>query len=431
MRRLIAISLLFVQVNTKAQQKITLSNAVKTALQNNLGIRFARNNVTISKISNNYGFAGGLPVVGITGSDLEQNYNLDEKLPGGTNYNQKGTNSNTAVAGINASVLIYNAGKTSAEKKRLEAVETINEYQLNSRGLTLASNVMLKYFDIVRQQSYAKTLDKSIEVSREKLNIIQTQKEIGVSNNADLFQAQLDLNAQLQSLQAQQLIIDQDKTDLLTYLTVKLDSAVSINDTILVDQSLKLDTILNHLSFNPDIIVAEKQINIYQLLETETKAQRYPSLSANAGYSYNFTGTSAGSVLLDQTYGPYAGITLSLPIYNGSVFKRQSQIATLNTNNSRLLRDTLVLAYNSLALKNWQAYQSNLSQLETQQKNYDLSLQLLDLVLQRFQLRQATIIDVKQAQQSFENAGYQLVNLSYAAKAAEIQLRKLMNRLLF
>jgi len=72
-----------------------------------------------------------------------------------------------------------------------------------------------------------------------------------------------------------------------------------------------------------------------------------------------------------------------------------------------------------------------LQQLETQQKNYDLSLQLLDLIIQKFQLRQATIIDVKQAQQTFENAGYQLVNLSYAAKAAEIQLKKLINRLSF
>jgi len=96
-----------------------------------------------------------------------------------------------------------------------------------------------------------------------------------------------------------------------------------------------------------------------------------------------------------------------------------------------LVKDTLVLSYTSLAVKTFQSYISNLRQLETQQKNYDLSLQLLDLVLQRFQLRQATIIDVKQAQQTFENAGYQLINLSYAAKAAEIQLRKLTNKLVF
>jgi outer membrane protein len=56
---------------------------------------------------------------------------------------------------------------------------------------------------------------------------------------------------------------------------------------------------------------------------------------------------------------------------------------------------------------------------------------LLDVVLQRFQLGQATIIDVKQAQQSFENEGYRLVNLSYAAKAAEISLQQIANQLTF
>jgi outer membrane protein len=38
-------------------------------------------------------------------------------------------------------------------------------------------------------------------------------------------------------------------------------------------------------------------------------------------------------------------------------------------------------------------------------------------------------VDVTLAQQSFENAGFQLVNVNYAAKAAEIQLRRLANQL--
>jgi outer membrane protein len=414
-----------------AQQRLTLNDAVTTALKNNLGIQFAKNNVSISTINNDYGIAGGLPSVNFTGSDNEQSLNLNQTLNGGTKIDRNGATSNAASFGVGASVLLYNGGKVVAEKKRLENVQAVSEYQLTSRGLTLAANVMLKYYDIVRQQSYAKTLEKSIEVSRQKLSIIQTQREIGVANNADLFQAQLDLNAQLQSLTAQQLIIDQDKTDLLTYLTLKADSSVNVKDTIVVDRAIVLDSIIKNLEINPDVLAADKQIRINELLETETMAQRYPSVSATTGINYNRSENSAGSVLFNQNYGPVVGLSLSLPIYNGGILKKQSKIATFNTNNSKLLRDTLVLAYNSLAVKNWQAYKSNLAQLETQQKTYELSLQLLELIMQKFQLRQATIIDVKQAQQSFENASYQLVNLSYAAKAAEIQLRKLINRLQF
>jgi outer membrane protein len=54
---------------------------------------------------------------------------------------------------------------------------------------------------------------------------------------------------------------------------------------------------------------------------------------------------------------------------------------------------------------------------------------LLELALQRFQFKQATIVDVKNAQQSFEASGYRLVNLNYAAKTAEIELKRLANEL--
>ncbi|MDE3234592.1 MAG: TolC family protein [Bacteroidota bacterium] len=414
-----------------AQQRLTLSDAVSTALKNNLGIQLAKNNVAIATVNNDYGIAGGLPFVAFNASDNEQTSNLNQTLNGGVKIQRNGNINNAASVGLTANVLVYNGGRIVAEKKRLENVQTISEYQLSSKGLILASNVILKYYDIVRQQSYAKTLEKSIEVSRQKLSIIQTQKEIGLANNADLFQAQLDLNAQLQTLSAQQLVIDQGKTDLLTLLTLKGDSAITINDTILVNKHIRLDSILNNLQMNPDISVAEKQIQVNALLERETLAQRYPSVLAATGYNYNRTQNSAGNIIFNQNYGPYIGLSLSLPIYNGSIFKKQSQIAGMNTSNSKLLRDTLVLAYNALAIKSWQAYKSNLEQLETQQKNYELSLQLLDLVMQRFQLRQATIIDVKLAQQSYENAAYQLVNLSYAAKSAEVQLQRLINRLRF
>jgi outer membrane protein TolC len=83
----------------------------------------------------------------------------------------------------------------------------------------------------------------------------------------------------------------------------------------------------------------------------------------------------------------------------------------------------------STAVKNWQAYLNNLKQLETAQQNFELSQKLLNLVLMRFQYKVATIVDVTLAQQSFESAGFQLVNVSYAAKAAEVQLRRLANQL--
>lgn len=412
-------------------QLMTSQEAVRIALKNNMGIQVARNYTRIADIQNSYGVAGGLPVVGVTASDQEQSTNLKQEYSNpANNKTSNGANSNQVSAQLNASMLLFNGGRVQNAKHRLDMVENQTHQQLNSRALIIVNNVLLKYYDVVRQQSYVKTLQASIDASKQRLAIVQAQQNIGVANNADLFQSQVDLNTQIQNLQAQQLIIDQGKTDLLTLLTLNPDSAIQIQDTILVDKSLQLDSVLAAVqTANPDVISADQQISILQFVEKETGALRYPSVFVNAGYNYNRNQNAQGFSLLNLNYGPYASLSLSIPIFNGNIYRKQYQVAGINVRNAQLMRDTLLLNYRSNAVKNWQAYNNNLQQLETAKANYDLSKKLLDLVMQRFQLKQATIVDVKNAQQSFESAGFLLVNVSYAAKAAEIQLRRYAGQL--
>ncbi|MBS1917057.1 MAG: TolC family protein [Bacteroidetes bacterium] len=426
--------LLLIGFNTVvAQQKLTLDDAVNIALKNSMGIQISKNNLKIAGINNNYGIAGGLPLVTATGSNTQQLINLRQK------YNDPSKNtatdnasSNNLSANVTATELVYNAGRVVTAKKRLGEIESQSKQVLNSRALFVVYNVMLKYYDIIRQESYARTLERSIDASKQKLEIVKTQQSVGMANNADLFQAQVDLNTQQQNLKAQQLIVDQGKTDLLTLLTLNPDSTVTIEDTIVVDKKLQLASILSGVANNPDIVAANEQVTINRYIEKETGALRYPSLGVNGGFNLSRTqnsGVSQYSAILNENYGPFVGISLNIPIFNGTIYKRQQQVATVNTQNAALLRDTLALGYTANAVKSWQAYQNNLQQLEMAVENYNLSQQLLDLIIKRFQLHQATIVDVKNAQQSFENAGYLLTNTSYAAKAAEIQLKRFANQL--
>jgi outer membrane protein TolC len=122
-------------------------------------------------------------------------------------------------------------------------------------------------------------------------------------------------------------------------------------------------------------------------------------------------------------------LNVTVPIYNGGAFKRQQQAAEYDVKNADLQRRGLLRDYNAGMIKTYQSYATTLQQLETEQANYRIAQQLLDLVLQKFQLKQATIVEVRQAQQSFEDAGYRLVNLNFAAKSSEIELKRLANML--
>jgi outer membrane protein TolC len=77
------------------------------------------------------------------------------------------------------------------------------------------------------------------------------------------------------------------------------------------------------------------------------------------------------------------------------------------------------------AIKTYRTYSTTLQQIELQQKNFEMTKQLVEVVMQQFHVSQATILDVRAAQTSFENAAYLLVNLLYSAKVAEIELKQL------
>ncbi|MEP6926431.1 MAG: TolC family protein, partial [Ginsengibacter sp.] len=77
------------------------------------------------------------------------------------------------------------------------------------------------------------------------------------------------------------------------------------------------------------------------------------------------------------------------------------------------------------------AYISSLQQLDSQKVNVELAQKLIDLSLLRFQYHQATIVELIQSQQSFQQASYTLTNLSFAAKSSEIELKRLINQIPF
>ena len=414
---------------TQAQDTLSLRRAIDIALKNSLDIELARNDIEAATIFNNYGYAGGLPLVTGSVADNEQITSVNQKLNTGTNIKRNNASGNQLTAGVTGSILLYNGGRVIATKKRLEELEKQSNHRLTGQIQNTIADVMTAYYDIVRQQNYIKTIDRSIDASNQQLTIVKTRQNVGLANNADLFQAQIDLNALQQSRQAQELIVAQAKSELLRLLTLKADSAVQIQDTIIVDNNIMLQNVLDNIPKSADIVAAEDQIRINELIVKETQALRYPSIRAVAGYNFSRNQAGAGQTLFNQSFGPTVGISLGIPIFNGGIYRRQAQVAKIDVRNADVQKQVLFRDYNASAVKQYQSYISNLQQLNTERENYKLSQQLLDLVLQRFQLRQATIVEVKNAQQSFEESGFRLVNLSYAAKASEIELKRLANAL--
>lgn len=70
---------------------------------------------------------------------------------------------------------------------------------------------------------------------------------------------------------------------------------------------------------NVDFVYSENIIRLNEILLKETKALKYPSIRMNAAYNLNYTKSSSGFNLLNESYGPSLGATIQIPIYSGLV----------------------------------------------------------------------------------------------------------------
>ncbi len=412
-----------------AQQQITLNEAIDISLKNNLDIQISKNNEKISNINNNIGIAGGLPnITGAAGTN-QQITGLNQELSSGTSTNRTGVFSNNSNLGFTASMLLYNGGRVLATKKRLEELQHLSQVQLNATIQNAIADVMFKYYSVVQQQNFLSTLNQSIEVSKQRLALIEARRNVGLLGDSEYLQAQLDLNNQTQAQKAQYILIEQSKDDLLRTMVLNPNSNIVVKDTILVDKDIQWETIEVNLKKNPTLLAADVQININRILEQETNARKYPSVTVNTGYNYVRNQSSAGFTLLNQNYGPFLGFGVTVPIYTGTVNVRQLQMAKVNTQNARIQREIVDQNFQNTAAKSWEAYTLNLKLIDAERQNYGLAQKLLNLITQKFQLGNATTVDIIIAQQSFENSGYRLNNLSYNAKVAEITLKQIGNLL--
>lgn len=435
MQKISFITLLFVLIFSQeinAQNKLSLKEAVTIAIQNSYDIKLVENAASIAKNNNNYGVAGGLPTVTANGTNNNTLTTINQTFPDASrNTTRSGVDGSTLNGGLSATMILFNGYRIAATKDRLESIQKQSEAVLQTQMLNTSSTVMQQYYNVIRQLAFLKTIEKSIEASEQRVAIVKTRQEIGVANQADLLQSSLDLNALLQAKQNQLLVLDQVKADLYNSMVVPANSNYVFTDSIQVDQKMILSDVESKMKAHPLLQSAQQLINVNQFLEKETKALMYPTLRANTGFNYNSNKSAAGFILLNESYGPFLGFNLSIPIYAGTANKRAYKNAQINTVSAKIQYDNTAQNLSTELFKTYQNYQNSLKQTPVEIENYKMSDALLALVMERFKLGEATIVDVKQAQQSFETAGFRLTSLQFSAKIAEIELKRLSNQLSF
>ena len=121
----LAILIILVQcTSASAQERISLKDAIQTALKNSYDIKLVENTVEIAKNNNDYGVAGALPTITATANENKTTSTIQQKFADAArNTTKPGVSGTTVNGGVTASFILFNGYRIQTTKERLAALE--------------------------------------------------------------------------------------------------------------------------------------------------------------------------------------------------------------------------------------------------------------------------------------------------------------------
>jgi outer membrane protein TolC len=434
-KAIVFIAFLFLASCVHAQQRdslptltqATLQNCIQYAIQHNPDIQNAKINQGITETIIKSKLADWYPQVNF-------NYNVQHnfKLPT-LNFNgnivHTGTE-NTSGLDFGVTQNIFNrdvllASRTSKDV-RLAASQNTKEQKIN-----LAVEVSKAFYDIILTVQQLKVIEEDIVRTNQSLKDAYYQYQAGIVDKTDYKRATIALN----NAKAQQ----KSGEESLKAKNAALKALMGYPDTRLLDLDYDTTQMEREIYFDTTQIVDYNNRIEIQQLETQKKLQEYnlqyykwsflPDVSAFGNYNLNYLNNQF-SKLYGQSYpNSYAGISLSIPIFQGG--KRLQQIKQAQyqivqaSNDIRSYENTINTQYeNALA-----SYKSNLYNYLSLKENLSLASEVYDVIQLQYRSGVKAYLDVITAESDLRTAQINYYNALYQLLSSKIDVEQALGTL--
>lgn len=427
---LFALALFFWCDSSWSQRMLTLEEAIATALQNNYDIQLSKNDSMVAALDYSYRNAAFLPTLNGIASTTWNNNNQRQTLADGSKREQNNIKSHNSAASALLDWTLFDGLKMFATRAKAAEFIQLGSLGIKNQVVNSVATVITTYYNIVRQKQQLKAVEEQIALNEERVRLSQYKLDIGTGAKPDVLQSKVDLNAQKALRLEQFTLIEQLKEQLSQVMNVAPGLAFEVSDSIPLNTTIGLGEIQADLEqSNPLLLIARKNIDIAKLTLKERKADRYPVLSFNSSYNYSRTDNkkviNPFSPLFNQSNGLNYGFAATIPIFNRFNTKRLIRQAELDIQYQQLVFENQRSVINLDVITAFKNYELQKKALVLEEENILLARENVDIVFQTYKLGAATLVQLREAQNSLEEANNRLIAARYAMKLAETELLRL------
>lgn len=407
------------------QKEMSLEECIATGLEQNYSIRIVRNQQRIADNNVTPGNAGYLPTLGVEAGYGGNVYDNKYDYTNGTKASVNGVSNATADVGLNMNWTVFDGFGIQADYAKLKELKQMGA--LNTR-LTIEefiSSLSSEYYNQIRQTTRLKNLRSSLDLSRERLRIVEERYTIGSMSRLDLQQAKVDFNADTSKYITQLEVVHTSRVRLRELMGLdEPDAEVRVRDTsITLNVALEKEQLWNSaVTSNTSLLIVQKNKKLSEQEYRKVKSVNYPYLRMNAGYGYTDNTYGSGTTERQQRLGLNYGVTLGYTLFDGMNRKREQKNARIEIENDQLRIKEMELALRADMSNSWMAYRNNLNLWTLEKENLVAAMENYSIAIDRYKLGDLSGIELREAQNSLIEAEERQSIAEYNTKLCEISL---------
>ncbi len=428
---ILLINIFLFSIGLLGQEVLTKEDAMKLTIENNYGVRVARNSVEIARNNTSKEMNGYLPTVnGSAGSNMSLG-GSGQKLSSG----EKNSTTNAFTWGGNASV---SANYNLLDHARDDNFDQLKEV-LNLSGLQLRQTLEINllqlfrgYYNIARLTANLAQQENSLTLGKQRLLRAQYQYEYGQGIRLNVLNAEVDIQRDSITLVNLRQQLANAKRNLNVVMGQPVDTDFLVDTTVVYREDLLLSQLIQDATTNNvEMLAADKNLDISAYDLKIIDASRKPTLGTYANYSFNFQDSPKDfPTTFSNNRGLTVGVNLNWNIFDGGRRKIQKQNTNIAIQSQYIFKEQLKQELERDVLNAWESYQNALFILGAEEQNLETNQLNFERTQEQYNIGQVTSVEFRQAQLNLLLAGTNYNTARYDAKLIEIELLQLSGKLL-
>ncbi|HZY10641.1 MAG TPA: TolC family protein [Bacteroidota bacterium] len=425
---LMSLSIL-IGVGVYAQESVTLSlgQAIELALQNNISVIQAENNISSAHGNVLAAYGNYLPTLSASGGwnrNQSDRAGSSTQIVGGQVFTLPASFSvtNSFSTRLDLSYTLFDGFAREASFNRATSNAISVEQQSQRTRQSIVYQMESGYLNVLRKEQLVKVTEENLKRSRRQLERITESNRVGALALADVYRQQSQVAADELSLINAQNDYDKAKADLVALIGLDYSQEYHFSDpsiSTVIDQNeinattekYKDVTALTQraLSSRPDYMSTKEAFHASESGVTAARSGYFPSVSASAGYGLSNPEFSRISDNKNISWGVnirwniFDAFQTNQALQSAIATKRNAEIALLQTERSVSVEVKKALLDLDAARK----------QLDVTQKGLVSATEDRRIAEERYNLGAGTLLDLLVANAGFVNASANNVNAFY------------------